>query len=73
VAAVSAPDGGNVCSMARGRQPVVNRGADAASLDRWIAGPVMAGDEKDHALAMPDRLFKSTIDCCPRTIEIHPV
>ena len=59
--------------MARCRQPVVNRGADAAPLDRRLAGPVMAGDQQHHAFAARDRLLKAAIDGRPRRVEIHPV
>ena len=58
MAAVGAPDGGDAAGVARGGQPVVDRGADLAPLDRRLAGPMMAGDQQHHAVAARDRLLE---------------
>jgi len=57
VTPVSAPYGGDVLGMARSGEPVVNGRSDAASLDRRIARPMMAGDEQYDPLPARDRLL----------------
>jgi len=57
VTPVSASYGGDIFGMARSREPVVNGRSDAASLDRRIARPMMAGDEQYDPLPARDRLL----------------
>lgn len=59
--------------MARRRKPVVNRGADAPALDGWIAGPMMAGDQQQDAIAGADRPLERAIDRLPGGVEGHAV
>lgn len=49
----------------------MDRSPDPAALDRRIAGPMMARDQKDQAIAPRDRLVEPAIDCSPGTIEIE--
>ena len=46
VAPMSAADGGDFGRMTRRGEPVVDRGADPAALDRRSAWPVVAGDQQ---------------------------
>jgi hypothetical protein len=50
-------------------QPIVDCGADFASLERRIARPGMAGDQQQNALVLCDRAFERPIDCAPRLVE----
>ena len=67
------PDGGNARRMARGGEPVVDCGADAATLDRRIAWTMMTGHEKDDAVAAGNRSFQRAVDRLPGAVEIHAV
>jgi hypothetical protein len=42
---------GNVCGMARSREPIVDRRTNASPFDRWGAWPVMAGDEQQDPIS----------------------
>lgn len=70
---VRAAHGGNSRGVARGFQPVVNRGPDPATLDWGIAASRMAGDEQDDPLAGCDRQLESDVNCTPRAIQGHPM
>jgi len=59
--------------MARGSEPVVDRSADAASLNRRSAGPVMTRDQQQHAVAASDCLLEATVNCCPGGVQRHAV
>jgi hypothetical protein len=71
MASVRVPNRGDIRRMARGFEPVMDRGPNPPSLDRRIAWPVMPGDQQQHAVAASDRLFETAIDCSPRGVEIH--
>ena len=70
---VSASYGGDVFGMARSREPVVNGRSDAASLDRRIARPMMAGDEQYDPVPARDRLLQAAVDRIPGRVEVHAV
>ena len=71
MAAVSAPHGGDTSGMARGRQPVVNRGPNSSTLDRRIARAMMTGDQEHDPVAARNRLIKPAVDRDPRSVEVH--
>ena len=73
MAAVRGPDRRDFRRVAGRLQPVVNRRPDPASLDRWIAGPGMAGDQQDDALAGGDCPLEAAIDRAPCLVEIEAV
>ena len=73
VTRVRAAHRGDPRSVSRDRQPVVNRGADLASLDRWLAGSMMSGDEQDEPVTGIFGPLQLEIDRPPRTIEIEAV
>lgn len=73
VAAVCAPDRGDISSVPRSGEPVVNRGPNLAALDRRFAGPMVAGDEQENPLITANRKRQSTVDRVPRAVEIHSV
>lgn len=54
-------------------EPVMDRGPDAAALNRRIAGSMMTGDQQDYPLATSDRLLQRTVDRSPGPIEVHAV
>jgi hypothetical protein len=70
---MSPPDGSDGGGVARGRQPIVNRGPDLASLHRRIARSRMAGDEEKHPLACGDRPLQARVDCVPRLVQVEAV
>lgn len=65
--------GSDFRSVARDSEPVVDGSADAAPLDRRIAGPLMAGDQEDDAFAVNDRLLQRPVDRLPGAIEVVTV
>ena len=50
-------------------EPVVHGSPDLSSLDRRLAGAVMAGDEQQHSVAARDRLVEAAVDGRPCRIE----
>jgi hypothetical protein len=70
---VGAAHGGDPCRVARGSQPVVDRGANLAALDRRLARPMMAGDQEHDAVAAGNRLVEAAVDCMPGAVEVHSV
>jgi hypothetical protein len=73
MSAMSSTNGGDAAGVARGRQPVVNRGADLPALHRRLAGTVMAGDEQHDPVAPRDRQLEQVVDCIPCLVEIVAV
>ena len=73
MAPVGASDSSNSRGMPRRGQPVVNRGANLASLDRWRTRARVAGDEENHALPGPDRGVEPTVDRAPGLVEVEPM
>lgn len=73
VVPVSPTNGGDIRGMARGREPVVNRGADLAALDRWLAGAVVAGNQQHQPVARGNGSLKAGVDCAPGGVEVHAV
>jgi hypothetical protein len=63
--AVSAPDGSDFVGVARGCEPVVDRGADPPALHRRVARAMVTGDQEDDALTAADRLLETALDCGP--------
>jgi hypothetical protein len=70
---VSPSNGSNSGRMARRRQPVVHRSPDLSALDRWLARPMMAGDQEHHSLASSDCPIEDMIDRVPGAIQGHAV
>jgi hypothetical protein len=70
---VSASNGGNSRCMTRCREPVVDRGADLAALDRRLSRAMMTGDQQHDALAAGDGVAKPAVDRPPRAVEGHAV
>jgi hypothetical protein len=66
---MGAANRGDRAGVARHREPIVNCSPDPAALDRWIAGPVMAGDQQDDALAPGNGPLKPAVDRLPGTVE----
>ena len=50
-------------------KPVVDGGTDLTALDRWFAGPVMARDQQQDAVAAPDCLIEAAVDRRPGAVE----
>jgi hypothetical protein len=55
--------------MARGGEPVVNGGANPATLDGWLAGAGMAGDQQHDALAAVDGLLQAPVNRGPGAVQ----
>ena len=70
---MGAPYGSDARRMARRRQPVVDRGTNAAPLDRRIAAPMMTGDQEHDAIARVDGLLECPVDHVPGAVEIEAV
>lgn len=73
VAGMGTPDSGDLRRVARGCQPIVNSGADLASLDRRVARPRMSGDEEKDPVASGDCPLKTSVDGFPRLVEVEAV
>jgi hypothetical protein len=69
--AVRCTDGGNVAGVPRGREPVVDCGADGAPPDRKITGTLVSGDEEQQSIAARDCPLERSVDGPPCTIEAH--
>jgi hypothetical protein len=69
MAAMSAANRRDRRSMARGGKPVVDGGADLASLHRGVAGAVMPGDEQDNPVTARNCLIETAIDGGPGAVE----
>lgn len=54
-------------------EPIVNRGADLAALNRRLPRTVMTGHEQQDAVAARDRFFELAVDCAPCRVQVHPV
>jgi hypothetical protein len=70
---VSAANRRDLGGMARGVKPVVDRRSDSSSLDGWVAGAVMSGDQQQHAISAVDRRFERAVDRTPGLVEAHAV
>lgn len=66
-------NGCNFTSVAGGTEPVVNRRADAATLDWRLAGTMVASYQKQDAVAPSDCPVKRTVDRQPGAVEIEPM
>jgi hypothetical protein len=73
VAPVSSANRGDPGGVARRGEPVVDRGADPATLNRRLARPVMAGDQQNDPDAVRNRPIEAEIDRPPRGLEVHAV
>lgn len=69
--AVRGPNGRNVRSVARSREPIVDRRPDPAALNRWLAWAVMARDQQQQAVSARNSLIEASVDRCPRRIKVH--
>lgn len=70
---VSASHRGNSGRVPRGRQPVVHGRSDPASLNRRLAPPFMAGDQKHRTVSGVDRPFEAPVDRAPRLVQVETV
>ena len=66
---VSAAHRGDISGVARRGEPVVDRSADAPAFDRRVARAVVAGDQKQHAVAGKNRLLEPAVDRLPGGVE----
>lgn len=66
---VRAPHCGDPRSVSRNRQPVVNRGADLAPMDRGLAFPMMPGDQQNEPIAGILRELQGKVDRPPCAVE----
>ena len=73
MAPVGAANGGDSAMVARGREPVVDRGANAPALDRGIARPGMTGDQQQHPFAVNDGGVQRPVDRLPGAGEVVAV
>ena len=64
------PNGSDPWGMARGRQPVVNRGANPPALHRRLARPRVPGDQQQYPLAAGYRPLQRKVDRVVRAVEI---
>lgn len=56
-------------SMPGMRQPVMNCGANLATLDGWFARSVVASDQQQHSVAAPNGLLQRAVDRRPGSVE----
>ena len=70
---VSAANGSDVRGVPRSLEPVVDRRADGAAADRWLARTMVARDQKHDAVAASDCLLERDVDCAPGAVEVHAV
>src|SRR5437762_4083836 len=63
----------DVACVPGGCEPVVNSGADAAALDRRLAGSMATGDQQDYPFSARDRLLEAAVDGHPGCIQGHSV
>ena len=68
---VRAPNGCDFPRVTGRGQPVVNGGADSPTFDMRAAGPLVSGNQQEHAFAGADRLLERPVDRRPGAIEIH--
>ena len=73
MAAMSAPNGSDFGGVARGSQPVVDGGADLASLHGRFPGSCVTGDEKQDSVPRGDCPVQPDIDRIPGLVEVQPV
>ena len=73
MAPVRSTDGGNARRVPRSGKPVVHGRADASARDRWLARPMMAGNEQNDTVAGVNRLLENPVDRAPCTVEGHSV
>ena len=73
MAPVSAPHCGDVRSVPRRVQPIVNGGANPSPLERRVAGPGVTGDQKHDSASRCDRALQPPVDRTPRLVEVEPV
>lgn len=70
---VGTADGGDLRSMPRGGEPVMDGSPDAAALHGRLSRSAMAGDQQDEALSPGGGLLEAAIDCGPGRVEVHAV
>jgi hypothetical protein len=73
MAPVRGSDSCDIACVARRCEPVVNRGPDAPTLDRRLAGTMVPRDQQNHPIAASDRLLKAAVDRGPGGVETHSV
>lgn len=70
---MGASNGGDLPSVAGGREPIVDGGANPPSLHRRVARPGMAGDQQKHPLGINERICKRAINRLPGALEVMAV
>jgi hypothetical protein len=70
---MSAADCCNLACVSRRTEPIVNRRADAAALDRRFAGAMVTGNQKEDSIALHNRPIERPVDCEPSAVEIEPM
>lgn len=73
MAPMRASNGRDPGRVPRSGKPVMDRRADAAPLDRRIAGTVVAGDQQNYTLSRVNRPLERPVDRLPGGIEVHAV
>ena len=71
--AMGAPDRGDLPSVAGGREPIVDCGANAPALHRRVAWAGVASDQQQHPLGVNERIFERAINGLPGALEIMAV
>lgn len=61
---------GDARRVARGCQPVINCGPDAAAFERWFSLPLMPGNQKQYPVSRNNRPFEPLVNCLPGSIEV---
>ena len=73
MAPMRSPDGSDFLSVPGGGEPVVDGSADPSALDRRLARPRMAGDQKQHPFPVNHRPFQRGIDGPPGSVQTMAV
>ena len=63
----------DAAGMARCREPVVDRRADLAALDRRLARTMVSGNQQNDPVAASDGGLQAAVDRPPCLVEIHAV
>lgn len=54
-------------------QPIMDRGADPAAFNGWVAPALMARDEEQNPVAGRNRALQRPVDRIPGAVEAVPV
>ena len=68
---VRASNGRNVPGVSGGREPIVHGRANFPSLHRRFTRTMMSGNQQQNPVAAVDRLFETSVDGLPCTVQSH--